>query len=197
MARGIGTRLRAAGATLQLLGRDTDKAQGLAGELGASAGRLGTDEVRGEVVVLAVPYPAVADVAERIGDQLSGRVVVDISNPVDFATFDGLVTPADSSAAEEIATLLPQARLAKAFNTNFAGTLVAGDVSGQPLDVFIATDDAGAAKTLATLVEQGGLRPIEVGPLRRARELEAMGFLHITVQERMNGQFGTALKLVS
>ena len=87
--------------------------------------------------------------------------------------------------------------MVKAFNTTFAGTLVAGSVGGQPLDIFIASDDSGAAKTVAELVEAGGLRPIEVGPLRRAQQLEAVGFLHITIQQPLNGQFSTALKIVS
>jgi predicted dinucleotide-binding enzyme len=196
MASGIGSRLRGA-ANLQILDRSPDNARALAERLGASAGELGADVIRGEVVVLAVPYPAIAEVAEKIRDQVEGRIVVDITNPVDFDTFDRLVTPPGSSAAEEIAGLLPGARLAKAFNTTFAATLAAGTVAGHPLDVFVATDDPGAAKTLTALIESGGLRPIEVGPLRRARELEAAGFLHMTIQQAINGQFSTALKIVS
>src|SRR4051812_20416274 len=87
MARGIGSRLRGAG-NLQILDRTPDKGRALAADLGAGAGQLGTDPVQGEVVVLAVPYPAIAEIAQQIGQQLSGRIVVDISNPVDFATFD-------------------------------------------------------------------------------------------------------------
>ena len=196
MARGIGTRIRQA-AGVQILDRNPDQAQALARELDTEAGQLGQTPIRGEVVVLAVPYPAVAEIAQGLGEQLRGRIVVDITNPIDFATFDRLVTPPGSSAAEEIEKLLPGSRVVKAFNTTFAGTLVAGSVGGQPLDVFIASDDSGAAKTVAELVEAGGLRPIEVGPLRRAQQLEAMGFLHITLQQPLNGQFSTALKIVS
>src|SRR3712207_2105260 len=79
--------------------------------------------VTGEVVVLAVPYGAVADVIAQRGAQLAGKIVVDITNPVDFATFDSLVVPADGSAAAEIAAALPQSRVLKAFNTTFAATL--------------------------------------------------------------------------
>src|SRR3954469_1013788 len=85
----------------------------------ADAGR----PVTGEIVVLAVPHAAVAGIlAERSG-QLDGKVVVDITNPVDFATFDGLTVPADASSAAGIAAALPRSRVLKAFNTNFAGTL--------------------------------------------------------------------------
>src|SRR3954468_2264474 len=71
-------------------------------------GRADADRpVSGEIVVLAVPYPAVADVLAQRGEQLAGRIVVDITNPVDFATFDGYLVPADGSAATEIAAALP------------------------------------------------------------------------------------------
>src|SRR5215213_10286823 len=97
--------------------------------------------VTGDVVVLAVPYPAVADVLSQRGDQLAGKVVVDLTNPVDFATFDGLTVPADGSAAAEIAAAVPQARVLKAFNTTFAAHLAAGSVGDQPTTVLIAGDD--------------------------------------------------------
>jgi predicted dinucleotide-binding enzyme len=168
-----------------------------AGPGSATAGELGTHPVLGEVVILAVPYPGVPEVATLVGDQLQGRIVVDITNPVDFSTFDRMVTPPTSSGAEEIARLLPGARMIKAFNTTFAGTLLTGTVGGMALDVFLASDDPGAIKTLCTLIEQGGMRPVEVGPLRRAHELEAMGFLHMLVQEPMNTQMTSALKIIS
>src|ERR687886_56187 len=62
----------------------------------------------GEVVVLAVPYAAVADLVAARGEQLAGKIVVDITNPVNFETFDSLVVPADASAAAELAAALPR-----------------------------------------------------------------------------------------
>ena len=91
--------------------------------------------VTGDVVVLALPYPAVAEVLAQRGDQLAGKVVVDITNPLNFETFDSLVVPADSSAAAEVAAALPQSRVLKAFNTTFAGTLAAGAVGPLPTTV--------------------------------------------------------------
>src|SRR3982751_5350204 len=137
--------------------------------------------VTGEVVVLAVPYGAVADIAAQRGEQLAGKVLVDITNPVDFETFDSLVVPADGSAAAEIAAALPQSRVVKAFNTTFAATLASGTVGGQPTTVLIAGDDADAKSLLAGIVTAGGVRAIDAGSLRRARELEALGFLQITL----------------
>ncbi|MEW6637197.1 MAG: NADPH-dependent F420 reductase [Actinomycetota bacterium] len=199
MARGIGTRLLAGGHEVVLLGHEAGKAEELAGELGGSvrAGAAG-DPIESEVVVLAVPYDAAGEVVRRYGDELSGKVVVDISNPVDWQTFDGLVTPPESSAAEEIEKAAPEgARIVKAFNTTFAGTLVEGRVAGQPLDVFIAGDDAEAKETVARLVRDGGLVAIDAGPLRRARQLEGLGFLGMTLQQPLGLNFMSAWKLIS
>jgi 8-hydroxy-5-deazaflavin:NADPH oxidoreductase len=144
----------------------------------SDAGRPAT----GDVVVLAVPYGAVADIIATRGEQLAGKVVVDITNPVNFETFDSLVVSADGSAAAEIATALPQARVVKAFNTTFAATLASGTVGGQqPTTVLLAGDDADAKSLLSGIVTAAGLRAVDAGSLRRARELEALGFLQITL----------------
>jgi len=141
-----------------------------------------TDEpVSGDIVVLAVPYPAVSQVLAQRVDQLAGKVVVDITNPLNFETFDSLLVPADSSAAAEIAAALPTSRVLKAFNTTFAATLAAGTVGDQPTTVLIAGDDAEAKAQLAEIVTAGGLSAVDTGALTRARELEALGFLQLTL----------------
>lgn len=195
MARGIATRAVAAGSDVQVLGRDTDKTAAFAAELGARAGSVG-DALIGDIVVLAVPYPAAAPVVAGYGDALVGKVVVDITNPVDFATFAGLVTPADSSAAQEIAKVVPAgAYVVKAFNTIFASTLVDGQVKGEALDVLIAGDDVDAKARLADVVTKAGLRALDAGPLDRAHWLEGLGFLHMTIASGA-GNFGTAVKII-
>ena len=152
------------GNTVQLLGsNDTDQA------------------ATGDIVVLAVPYPAVSEVLSQRSEQLAGKVVVDITNPLNFETFDSLVVPADSSATAEIAAALPDSRVLKAFNTNFAATLASGAIGGRPTTVLIAGDDADAKAQLAEVVTSGGLRAIDAGDLRRARELEGIGFVQITL----------------
>jgi len=85
----------------------------------------------------------------------------------------------------------------KAFNTTFAPTLVAGEVAGQQLDVLIAGDDQAAKQKVSQLVSDGGLRPIDVGPLARAQQLEQLGFLHISLQQPLGLGFGSAVKLVT
>ncbi|MET8245053.1 NADPH-dependent F420 reductase [Streptomyces sp. NPDC005202] len=203
MARGIGTRVLAGGHSVRLHDRTQDKAEELAAVLGDAGGGADVQAIDAEglaggaeVVVLALPYPAGREVAGSFGAALSGKVVVDICNPVDFSTFDSLVVPPGTSAAEEIAAAVPDARVVKAFNTTFAGPLLSGEVAGRPLDVFIAGDDEAAKGTVATVVTSGGMRPLDVGPLRRARELEAFQFLHMASQERLGLNWSSAIAIL-
>jgi NADPH-dependent F420 reductase len=172
----------------------------VAGKGGHTVQLLGENDqataVTGDVVVLAVPYPAVTDVIAQRGESLAGKIVVDITNPLNFETFDSLVVPADSSAAAQIAAALPESRVLKAFNTTFAGTLAAGTVGTLPTTVLIAGDDADAKSVLAGVVTSGGLKAVDAGSLKRARELEAFGFLQLTLAaaEKVSwtGGFGVA-----
>jgi predicted dinucleotide-binding enzyme len=197
MGRGIATRLAAGGHELTFFDVDPAKSRALATELGGKTAEAPGDAVpASDVVVLASWYGSNLDVARQLGAALDGKVVVDISNPLN-ETYDGLVTEPGTSAAETIRAALPAgAKLVKAFNTTFAGTLVAGQVAGQPLDVFLAGDDEGAKQTVATLVRGGGLEPVDVGPLVRARELEALGFLGISLQGRLGTGFMSGWKLL-
>jgi len=172
---------------------------GLAGKGGTTVELISSSdadrEVTGDIVVLAVPYPAVEQVIAQRGAQLAGKVVVDITNPLNFETFDSLTVPADSSAAAEIAAALPESRVIKAFNTNFAGTLAAGTVGGRPTTVLLAGDDADAKAVLVGVISAAGLRAVVAGGLKRARELEAVGFLQLTLAagEKISWTGGFAL----
>jgi 8-hydroxy-5-deazaflavin:NADPH oxidoreductase len=204
MGRGIGHVLMRGGHSVTIVDRDPEEAEQLAEELRSAAEGGATVEaagpgaqLRGEVVILAVYYPGSLEIARELGEELAGKVVVDISNPLN-QTFDGLATEPGTSAAEELAAALPaDARVVKAFNTTFSGTLVEGQVAGQPLDVFIAGDEEGAKETVAQLVRDGGLRAIDVGLLERARQLEELGFLGITLQQPLGLNFQSAWKLIS
>jgi predicted dinucleotide-binding enzyme len=91
MGRGIGTRL-ASENQLQVLAPTPEHATGLADELGSGTTGGGVDDpIAGEVVVLATPYDAAIEFASRRGEDLNGKVVVDITTPVDWASFDRLV----------------------------------------------------------------------------------------------------------
>ncbi|GGX98621.1 NADP oxidoreductase [Streptomyces anandii JCM 4720] len=202
MARGIGTRALAGGHSVRLHDRTRAKAEELATALSQAAPEadvtaVGPDAVGdSDIVVLALPHPAGHEVAAAWADALAGKTVVDISNPVDFTTFDSLTVPPGTSAAEQIAAAVPESRVVKAFNTTFAGPLTEGQVAGRPLDVFIAGDDDTAKQTVSALVSSAGLRPLDVGPLRRARELEAFQFLHMASQERLGLNWSSAIAIL-
>jgi 8-hydroxy-5-deazaflavin:NADPH oxidoreductase len=155
------------------------------------------DELTGELVVLAVPYESVADVLRHYPDGLSGKVVIDISNPINFTTFDELLVPSDSSAAAEIAKDIPDAAVVKAFNINFGETLASGTNGGARTTVVLAGDDADAKIAVIGLVEAAGLRAVDVGPLSRARELEALGFLQITLAALAKTSWDSGFALLS
>lgn len=196
MARGIGRRALAGGHGLTLVAKDDQHAQDAESAFDGSAQTVVDGAVEGDVVVLAVYYPDARAAVEQHADELDGKVVVDVTNPVNDS-FDGLVVPPDSSATQELAQLAPGARFVKAFNTTFARTLESGEVAGQPLDVLIAGDDEDAKQAVATLARDGGLNPIDTGPLNRARELEAAGLLHMTLQNQLGTGFASALKIVA
>ena len=170
--------------------RLASKPGSLAGATGPTGGKPGRTQCRDDQAVRA-------ELATELGDRLAGKVVVDITNPLN-QTFDGLATAPGTSAAEEVAATMPAGtRVVKAFNTTFSGTLVEGRVAGQPLDVLIAGDDEEAKGRVAQLVRDGGLRAIDVGPLERARQLEGLGFLGITLQQPLGLSFQSAWKLIS
>jgi 8-hydroxy-5-deazaflavin:NADPH oxidoreductase len=198
MGRGIGSRVVAGGHQVEIVGRDPAKAQQLANDLGGSATALDPGApFGGEVVVFAVYYPGIKDALRQYADQLAGKVVVDITNPVNTQTWDRLATAPGSSSAEETQQLVPEGTaVVKAFNTTFAGTLVAGEVGGQALDVLIACDDENAKQKVSQLVSDGGLRPVDVGPLSRAQQLEQLGFLHISLQQPLGLDYGSTVKLL-
>jgi len=210
MGRGIGTRLVAGGNDVEVVDVDRARAATLAQELsGAGTGRATVPEpgagTAGDVVVLAVHYSVLADVIRQYGDRLAGRIVIDIANPgvpaggagIDFDGIGGVGGSVEGSIAEQTAELVPDGTpVVKAFNTTFGNTLETGEVAGQPLDVLIAGDHQDAKQTVAGLVSAGKMRPIDVGPLRRARELEQLGFLHISLQERLGTHFRSAVKFL-
>jgi predicted dinucleotide-binding enzyme len=211
LAEGIAVRALAGGHRLRIVDDEPAKAEALIASLAArrerggqrdhgspsrSVATVGEAVAGADIVVLAVPYPQGRLLAREQGAALSGVTVVDTCNPVDFSTFDSLLTSPGMSAAEEIAAASPGASVVKAFNTTFASVLVAGWVGGMPVDVFIAGDDPAAKALVATLVTDGGMRPVDTGPLRRARELEAFQLLHMTLQGPLGLDWASALKLL-
>ncbi len=130
-----------------------------------------------EVVILAVPFPAIDDVVMNLGTALDGKVVVDATNALtpDYQLAVGYTT----SGAEELQKKLPQARVVKAFNTVFAQHMDSGKVGTTPITALVAADDAAAKQTVVTLAQDLGFETVDAGPLKNARLLEPVGYLNI------------------
>lgn len=203
MGRGIGTRAAAGGHSVTFVDANPEVAEKTAAEVknaakkGAKVSTSSLGDVQlGDVVVLAVWYGTNIEIAKQLGSRLAGKVVVDIANPLN-STYDGLATAPDSSSAEDLAKAIASgAKVVKAFNTTYAGTLLAGEVAGQPLDVFIAGDDADAKNKVAELVKDGGMRAVDTGPLSRARQIEGMQLLHIVTQGALGTNWASAVKIL-
>src|ERR1017187_3228217 len=137
MATAIGTRAAKHGHTIEVMSRDTAKAQAPAHKIGngATAGTVRATPL-GSIVIVAVPYTNGVSVVAKYGDALAGKVVIDISNTFN-ADATGLVTPDGISGAQEIAKAVPaSAHVVKAFNTVFGHVLALG----RPLGVLFAGD---------------------------------------------------------
>ena len=172
MAAAIGTRAVKHGHTVELMSRDSAKAQALADQIGDGV-TVGTFGARpaGDIVIVAVLYGGAVGAVASYGDALAGKILVDISNPFN-ADASGLVTT--SSAAQEIAATAPEsAHIVKALNTIFGHVLA----KGTPLDAFIAGDSAEAKATVATFLESLELRTLDAGGLQAASILESAGLL--------------------
>ncbi|MEW2518076.1 NADPH-dependent F420 reductase [Actinacidiphila alni] len=189
MARAIGARALAGGNTVEVMGRDRDKAAALAEALGggATTGEWGAAPT-GDIVIVALLHDGVVPAVARYGDALAGKVVVDISNPFN-AAFDGLVHRGETSVAQEVAKAAPAGTaVVKAFNTVFRHVLE----NGSP-DVFVAGDDARAKAAVAAFVESLGMRPLDVGGLRMAHWLEGAGVITVGLANHGVGNADFAL----
>ena len=192
MAAAIGGRAAKAGYTVEIISRDPAKARALVDRLaaGATTGTYGAAPA-GDIVILAVPYIGAAAVVAEYGNALAGKVIIDITNTAS-PDLSGLVSPAGSSGAQEIAKIAPaNAHVVKAFNTLFGHVLA----KGGRLDTFIAADDPEARARVSSFIEDLELRPLDVGGLHMAQTLEAVGLLLIGLAKNGAGSWDIALNV--
>ena len=174
MATAIGTRAAKHGHTIELMSRNTAKAQALADQIGHGA-TVGTFGARpaGDIVIVAVLYTGAVEVVAHYGDALSGKILVDITNPFN-ADVSGLVTTAGVSVTRQIAAAAPEGtHVVKAFNSILHDVLA----QDKPVDVFFAGDSAEAKARVATFLESLDMRPLDAGGLEMAWVLEWAGIL--------------------
>ena len=133
----------------------------------------------GEIIILAVPHDNANGAIEEIKPYADGKVVIDVTNAIGSKMELGI--SCTTSTAEETQKKLPKARVVKAFNTVFAGNQSTGKVGNEQLTAFIAGDDLKAKQTVAQLTRDIGFDPVDCGPLRAARYLDAMGIMIINL----------------
>lgn len=179
MGAGLASALATAGHEVSIGARDLVKAAALADKIGHGAvgGGIAAAAKLADVVILALPFGAAADAIEQAED-LAGKVLVDVSNPIS-PDYKELVIGHTTSAAEEIQKLAPQVRVVKAFNTIFAQLLALESRQGKTLQVFVAGDDAAAKASVSELAKSVGFEAVEAGPLSNSRFLEPIGEMNI------------------
>lgn len=174
-------------------GRDAGKAKRLAATLGHNA-RSGSEAEAasfGEIIVLATTHETVFDAMTAAGGAaaFAGKVLVDINNPVDVQPGQFLAkTYNGTSLAEAIAARAPEAWVVKAFNMCQAAVWKMDPplFDGRKLAVLHCGDDADAKRKVATLIEEIGCDPIDIGDLKYARSLE--GAAAIVIKLLLSGR---------
>jgi hypothetical protein len=185
-----------AGHSVAVASRDPEDAASVAVATGARAAGSNAEAVaRATIVVLATPFTSAPEIAAEIREAVRGTTVVDATNRMSFAA-DGPAIDTTTSNAEELAGLLPDAHVIKAFNTLFASHQSEPIADGVQLDGYVAGDDPAAKALVLELVASIGLEPVDVGPLARARQLEGLAFLNITLNIANGGSWQSGWKLV-
>lgn len=138
-----------------------------------------------DIIIVAVPYSAEKEIAEKIKEMANQKIVISISNPLN-ETYNGLVTSPGTSSAEELQKLLPNSKVVKAFNTTFAANFSTPVIDGKQTDAFIAGNDEEALHTVSELVGTAGFNPIIAGDLSVSGTLENMQLLLIQLGMKYN-----------
>jgi len=147
-----------------------------------------------DIVIPAVPYTVQAAIAGRIREVASGKIVISVANP-EFEPIGGL-TGFPTSAAEELASLLPHSKIVKAFNTTFAQTFDRRDLSEKDVDCFVAGDDEQAVRTVSLLVKETGFNPVVAGKLAVSRTLENMMAMLIRLDRNLDAHGFAGWKVI-
>jgi 8-hydroxy-5-deazaflavin:NADPH oxidoreductase len=152
------------------------------------------EAVRGaEVILLATPWSAAQEALKESGD-VSGKTIVDCTNPLK-SDLSGLVIGQTDSAAEQIARWLPKAKVCKAFNQTGADNMADPVLEGRRSVMFVCGDDAQAKKVVLSLVDAVGFEAVDAGPLMVARLLEslAMLWIHLAIKGGLGRGFAFGL----
>jgi predicted dinucleotide-binding enzyme len=190
--------------TIAIIGASGNMGSAIAKSLATSQYRLLDAEIIGcaadasweaDIIIAAVPFAAEKELAEKIRQVATGKIVISISNPLN-ETYTGLVTDGNTSSAEELQKLLPHSKVIKAFNTTFAGDFSQPLIDGKTVDAFIAGNDDEALETVSDVVRSAGFNPIKAGGLAISRTLENMQALLIQLNMKNNYNWVAGWKIL-
>ena len=171
--------------------RSPKKAENVAAGIGVHVcgGSLQRAAQEGEMIVLAVGFRDAAETVRSVQDALTGKIVVDITNPF------GAVPPGETSGIEENGKAAPAARWVAAYKTTFWKTLDQPALAGGTnRDVRICSDDDSAKRTVMQLIEETGFCAVDCGRLENARTLDLMVPLMIELDQRYGGDASSSWK---
>jgi len=144
----------------------------------ASAGSPAEAVQQSEVILLSVRWGNLKEVLDKAGP-LKGKIVIDCTNPLK-PDLSELALGHTTSAAEEIANMVPGAKVVKAFNSVFADIYHSESrLFGSRMATMFYCGDDGAKTIVARLIRETGFEPIDAGPLKSARYLEPLAMLMI------------------
>jgi predicted dinucleotide-binding enzyme len=160
---------------------DSGKVRALVAATGNGATALSQKEAaqQGDIVLLAVPWPAMETVAQNLGD-LDDKIVIDVSFPWTQAADGYAEILVETSSAEMIQAWNPGAKVVKGLTT--MGSKIIDDpmAAGGLVTIPVASDHRDAKERVAAIVVELGMDPVDVGPLRMARAIEAMDLIYMT-----------------
>ena len=199
ISKALCTALTHKGYNVMVGGRNLDSARAIAGEMDhfATGGTIANAVHYGEIIFLAVPYKAVEEVL-RNTDSFRGKIVVDCTNPVIFGEYPELAIGHSTSAAEQIAKMLPEAKVIKAYNTAMAKQIENGPYFGaNDGTMFYCGDDEDAKASLHKIIAATGFEPRDCGPLHSARLLEPLAVLMMRMAFSQGMGDEVAIKLLT
>lgn len=190
----LGALLAAAGHEVVVGSRDPEAAQARLHDGLRAQSHL--DAVNhGEVLLVATPWAddITLDLLTELRPFIGGKIVVDCTNPLAADWLSNSIGHT-TSGGEEIAKVLPDARVVKAFNTIFAAIMEDGKQTfdGVAGTGFYCGDDDDAKAVVAGLIRDAGFDPVDVGVLKNARYLEPMAQLNIQIATLNGGDMDVA-----